>query len=58
MTIPKCPFSTQELPPCENYRPVTIFCPCPEVVTISDKHCSSETRHISRAEWEVERVQM
>ena len=25
VTIPKCPFSTQELSPCDNYRPVTIF---------------------------------
>ena len=33
-------FSTQELTPCDNYRPVTIFWPCPEVVTISDKHCN------------------
>ena len=23
----------------KNYRPVTIFWPCPEVVIISDKHC-------------------
>ena len=38
----KCPFSSQELSPYDNYRPVTIFCPCPEVVTISDKHCSNE----------------
>ena len=34
VTIPKCPFSTQELSPCDNYWP------CPEVVTISYKHCS------------------
>ena len=40
MTIPKCPFSAQELSPCDNYRPVTIFWPCPEVVTISDKYCT------------------
>ena len=35
----KCPFSTLELSPCDNYRPVTIFWLCPEVVTISDKYC-------------------
>ena len=40
MTIPKCPFSTQELSPCDNYRPATIFWPCPKVVIISDKHCT------------------
>ena len=27
------------LSPCDNYRPVTIFCPCPEVVIISDILC-------------------
>ena len=37
---PKCPFSTLELSPCDNYRPVPIFWPCPEVVIISDKHCT------------------
>ena len=25
-----------------NYRPVTIFWPCPEVVIISDKYCTIE----------------
>ena len=29
-----------EWSPCDNYRPVTIFWPCPEVVTISDNYCS------------------
>ena len=24
---------------CDNYRPETIFWPCPEVVIISDKYC-------------------
>ena len=33
-------FSTQELSPFDNYRPVTIFWPCPEVIIISDKHCN------------------
>ena len=36
---PKYPFSTQELSPCDSYRPVTIFWPCPEVVIISDNYC-------------------
>ena len=40
MTSPKCPFSTQELTPCDNYLPVTIFWPCPEVVIISDNYCT------------------
>ena len=40
MTIPKCPFRNQELSPCDNYGPVTIFWPCPEVVIISDKYCN------------------
>ena len=39
MTSPKCQISTLELLPCDNYWPVTIFWPCPEAVTISDKHC-------------------
>ena len=38
---PKCPFSSQELSSCDNYRPMTIFWPCPEVVTISDNYCVS-----------------
>ena len=29
--------------PCENYQPVTIFWPCPEVVIKSDKHCSCKS---------------
>ena len=29
VTIPKCPFSTQELSPCDNYLPVTIFARVP-----------------------------
>ena len=41
MTSPKCQISTLELSPCDNYRPATIFLPCPEVVIISDKHWSS-----------------
>ena len=40
MTIPKCQISTLELSPCVNYRPVTTFLPCPEVVIITHKHCS------------------
>ena len=28
------------LSPCDNYRPVTIFWQCPEVVPISDKNCT------------------
>ena len=38
MTRPKCYFSTLELSPCDNYKPVTTFWPCPEVFAISDKH--------------------
>ena len=36
------PIHPVELSPCDNYRPVTIFWPCPEVVTIciSDNYCS------------------
>ena len=41
MTVPKFHFITLELLPCDNYRPVTIFWPSPEVVTISDKHCNN-----------------
>ena len=33
--------SQTPLSPCDNYWPVTIFCPCPEVVIISDILCSS-----------------
>ena len=33
-------FITLELPPYDNYRPETIFWPCPEVVTISDNYCT------------------
>ena len=51
VTIPKCPFSTQEWSPCDNYRPVTIFWPCPEVVTISDKHCNVSTRQMLLVNW-------
>ena len=40
VTISKRPFSTQELSTCDSYRPVTICWPYPEVVIISDKHCS------------------
>ena len=40
MTIPKCPVSTLELLPCDNYWPVTIFWPCPEAVIISDNYCT------------------
>ena len=39
MTVPKFHFIALELLLCDNYRPVTIFWPCPEVVTISDNHC-------------------
>ena len=39
MTVPKLHFITLELSPCDNYRSVTIFWPCPEVVIISDNHC-------------------
>ena len=42
VTCPKCQISTQELSPCDNYRPVTIFWPCPEVDIISDKHRTAE----------------
>ena len=48
---PKCPFSTQELSPCDNYRPVTIFWPCPEVVTISDKDCTALKPLFDRKRW-------
>ena len=41
MTVPKFQFITLELSPCNNYWPVTIFWLCPEVVTISDKHCTT-----------------
>ena len=27
--------------PSDNYRPVTIFKPCPEVVIISDNYCNA-----------------
>ena len=37
---PNCHFSTLELSPCDNYCLVTIFCPCPEVITISDNQCT------------------
>ena len=43
----KCPkfhFITLELSPCDNYQPVTIFWPCPEVVTISDNYCTTSAR--------------
>ena len=40
MTVPKCPFSTLELLPCDNYWPVTIFWPCSEVVIISNNYCT------------------
>ena len=39
MTSLKCQISTLELSPGDNYRPVTMFWPFPEVVTISDEHC-------------------
>ena len=39
MTVPKFHFIILELSPCDNYRSVTIFWLCPEVVAISDKHC-------------------
>ena len=42
MTSPKCQISTLELSTCDNYLPVTIFWPCPEVVIISDKHCTDK----------------
>ena len=42
VTVPKFHFITLELSPCDNYRPVTTLWPCPEVVTISDKHCSDK----------------
>ena len=32
--------SQTPLSPCDNYRPVTIFEPCPEVVIISDIYCN------------------
>ena len=41
MTVPKFHFITLELLPYDNYRPVTIFGPCPEVVTISNNYCSA-----------------
>ena len=41
MTCPKCQISTLELSPCDNYRPGTIFWPCPEVVIISDNYCNT-----------------
>ena len=32
--------SQTAISPCDNYLPVTIFCPCPEVVIISDILCT------------------
>ena len=40
VTVSKFHFITLELSPCENYWPVTIIWMYPEVVTISDKHCT------------------
>ena len=37
---PKCQINTLEFSPSDNYRPATIFWPCPEVVIISDKYCN------------------
>ena len=39
VTVPKFHFITLELSPYDKYRPVTNFCPCPELVTISDNYC-------------------
>ena len=47
MTVPKFHFINQELSPCDNYRPVTTFWPCPEVVTISDKHCTNRSEDMT-----------
>ena len=32
--------SQKAISPCDDYLPVTIFCPCPEVVIISDILCN------------------
>ena len=39
--------SQTPLSPCDNYLPVTIFCPCPEVVIISDILCSDKGTWLS-----------
>ena len=39
VTVSKFHFITLELSPYDKYRPVTIFWPCPEVVTISYNYC-------------------
>ena len=51
MAVPIFHFNTLELSPFDNYRPVTIFWPCPEVVTISDKHCNVSTRQMLLVNW-------
>ena len=33
--------------PCDDYLPVTTFCPCPEVVIISDILCSDKGTGLS-----------
>ena len=39
-SLSPCLQSKIALSPCNNYRPVTIICPCPEVVIISDILCT------------------
>ena len=34
--------SQTAISPCDDYLPVTIFCPCPKVVIISDILCITE----------------
>ena len=40
--------SQMAISPCDDYLPVTIFCPCPEVVIISDILCSVINRFVVR----------
>ena len=42
LKCPKFHFISLELSSCDNYRPVTIFWPCPEVVAISDNYCTRQ----------------
>ena len=43
--------------PCDDYLPVTIFCPCPEVVIISDILCieAAPNKHLENSKEMVER---
>ena len=48
VTCPKCQISNLKLSPSDNYRPGTIFWPCPKVVIISDKHCTVYSANLNR----------